>query len=157
MPTKVYQTLINCSQKDLWQFHSSVEALQKLTLPRQKIELLSQETKVEKGVKQTIKVKELGLSMTWEVEIIACEPPFFFIDKAHKSPFAFWEHKHEFIPEGNRCTLKDTVTYKMKGGFLAPLIEAITVNGKIDKLFHHRHKLTKELLESKTSADQAQQ
>jgi ligand-binding SRPBCC domain-containing protein len=152
MPTKVYETRILCPVQKLWDFHSSANALRILTPPDVEIQVVSTNNDVREGALHVIKSKQFGLWLTWKARISKVNPPFGFTDTAEKSPFKSWIHHHDFIELDGECILRDTIHYQPPGGPIAKLINELMINDRLDSMFHHRHKVTKAMLESEKAS-----
>jgi ligand-binding SRPBCC domain-containing protein len=44
--------------------------------------------------------------------IEAWEPPHYFIDVQIRGPFRLWQHRREFMPEGQGTCIRNTVHYR---------------------------------------------
>jgi ligand-binding SRPBCC domain-containing protein len=147
MPKKRYETAIDAPVELLWEFHSSAEALHLLSPPGTTVTLLS-DAEVREGARHVVRVHQFGFALTWVADISEVSPPFGFNDTAAKSPFRYWRHRHAFNPLGSGSTLVDEIEYCLPFGFLGKLAEPIASRA-IDRLFAHRHRITKALLEEK--------
>jgi ligand-binding SRPBCC domain-containing protein len=142
--TKVYELRVPASPEQVWKFHSSAESLKKLTPPNRKVRFLTNETKVEENALHTVRLLILGfIPVTWKARISQVTPPFGFTDQAEKSPFKFWRHRHDFIPDGDGTLIRDTVAYIVPGGKLGKAINKLHVEKDLDRLFAYRHEVTK--------------
>ena len=87
--------------------------------------------------------------MRWVAVHTAYEKNRLFVDEQEIGPFAAWVHRHEFIEDRGRTRLTDRVEYRLKGG--RPLEVAIgwAVRAALERMFRHRHKVTREICEGK--------
>jgi ligand-binding SRPBCC domain-containing protein len=140
--TQVFESKINATVERVWAFHSSVEALKTLTPPGQSVEIIGEETAVREGALHVLRIRQGPLKMVWKARITGVTPPVGFTDTAEKSSFAFWQHRHEFVPDGEGTVLRDTVTYAVAFGPIGWLAEALFVRRLVARLFRHRHEAT---------------
>ena len=152
MPTKVYETRIKAPVQSLWDFHASATALRILTPPDQEMQLVSKDLSVREGAIHEFKTKQYGLWITWKARITKVNAPHGFTDTAIKSPFKSWVHHHDFIDEDGYCILRDTIHYEMRAGAIGKLVNSMSVEEKIDKMFKFRHRTTKSHLETTKAA-----
>lgn len=148
MPFKEYKTVIRTDVASLWSFHSTAEALSKLTPPGRKLQMVSDHLEVREGAVHEFKVKVGPLWTTWRAKLSEVQPPNGFRDTALTSPFKSWSHKHEFIQQEEGVLLKDTIEYTLPFGLLGDVVNWLFVSRDIDKLFDFRHAQTKNSLET---------
>jgi len=144
--TKIFETLLECPIDRVWEFHASVDALEQLTPPSRKVEVLSQNIDVADGALHVLRVRQFGIPLVWKARISEVEPPFGFTDTAEKSPFKSWQHRHDFIAQGETTLLRDTVNYEMPFGILGIIARKLFVDRDIETLFAFRHEATKRAL-----------
>lgn len=143
----VFETVIRCSQQELWDFHASVSALTKLTPPGTHVIILSDDTAVTEGNLHVLRVKKMGIPIVWKARIHEVTPPSGFTDTAEKSPFARWTHRHAFLETPEGTLLRDTVEYQLPGGPLGVVVNALVVERDLKNMFRFRHQVTKAELE----------
>ena len=89
------------------------------------------------------------LATTWRVRIEAVEPPRRIVNVAERSPFPAWRHEHLFQPLGpGRTLMTDRVTYRLPLGALGRLAAPV-VGRQLAHAFAARHRLTRDLLETR--------
>lgn len=143
VPTLTFETPIDCSVQDLWDFHASAEALVKLSPPWPRVQVVGEDLAVREGAIHRIRSSVLGpFGFTWVARLHDVRPPHGFTDTAVKSPFREWSHRHEFVEEGSGALLRDTVTYRLPLGFLGAMVDRLFVRVSIQKMFVHRHNVT---------------
>ena len=148
MVTRIYQVLVHANVESVWQFHSSAEALKLLTPPGKQLRALSQDLEVKDGALHELETHQFGMRLVWAARISDVNPPFGFTDTAERSPFAYWQHRHEFKPQGEDTLLIDTLSYALPMGPLGSIADRLFVRRQIDELFAFRHAATKLALES---------
>lgn len=150
-----FESQIQASVNELWQFHSSAEALLVLTPPKKAAEFLTDDLRVEPGVIQKVKVRQFGIPMVWTAKIESTRPPEEFVDIALKSPFKKWRHTHCFADSAGKPILRDEITYTMPFGPLGRLLNSLLVERDLINLFEFRHQKTIEHF-SKLFGDQTE-
>lgn len=153
MPILRYETWMPCSVAELWQFHASTEALQKLTPPERKLEMASSDRgdgilPLEDGALHILRFRLGPFRMEWRARISNVMPPNGFTDTAEKSPFKRWSHRHRFVAEDPGCRLIDEIDYELPFGVLGKLVAPL-VRRDLDRLFAFRHARTRETLTQK--------
>lgn len=137
-----FETRMPCSQQELWEFHSSSEALHSLSPPLTKVRLKG-ELRVVNGARLEVRSTILGvINQDWEVELLDVKPPDGFTDRAIKSPFIEWEHNHRFLADGAASILRDELFFTAPGGPVGRLLSTLIVT----ILFKFRHLRTRALL-----------
>lgn len=147
VPTRVWETRIHCTVEALFDFHRSAEALTLLTPPNRQVQIVG-DAEVRNGALHVLRIRQFGLPMEWHARISQVDPPNGFTDTAERSPFAYWQHHHRFIPEGSGAILRDEVTYRMPLGPLGQIADRLFVARDLDRLFAFRHAQTKRALEA---------
>lgn len=129
------------SPQELWEFHSSVDALTKLSPPGASVKVLSQDLEVRNGALHLLSIRRGLIPLRWEALISDVVPDRQFRDTAVKSPFKTWSHLHEFLHHPSGSLLRDTVDFSFYLPFLEPVLAK-----DVTRLFHHRHRVTSEML-----------
>ncbi len=145
----VFESVIHCSQQELWDFHACVSALPKLTAPGTQVTVLNDDLSVTEGNLHVLKVRKLGIPLIWKARIHTVTPPHGFSDTAEQSPFAHWHHRHDFLSHPEGALLRDTVEYQLPFGPLGVLANSLFVERDLKNMFGFRHQVTKAELESK--------
>ena len=140
---------INCKIEDLFEFHTDMRNLENITPPDTKVDLINKDFVPHEGGVLKIKTVKSFIPTTWEVKIDKLQKPNLLVDIALKSPFKYWKHSHIFTQKGNICELKDVVEYELPFGMIGNLFDFFIQN-ELSKMFDYRHKVTKEILNSKT-------
>ena len=150
MPHKRFETHLDVSQQQLYAYHASGGAFERLVPPWDQIRILA--WKGGEDTKSLPDHQQFGdLSTGTEVHLRVGPPPFAlqliarhtehtkpsgFVDEQVSGPFASWKHQHRFIQKnGYRSTLVDELTYKTP---IFGLFDSL-VSSKIDSTFHLRH------------------
>ena len=130
-------------------FHESPGALQRLTPPWEKVSVESGGHSIQVG-SRVVLVTRLGpIPLRWVAEHTEYAPPHLFADRQISGPFARWEHRHEFLDDGQGGTiLRDAVDYDPPLGALGRLIGGVFLASKLTRMFDYRHEATRTIVES---------
>lgn len=155
MPTLEFTVELDAPLKEVWDFHDTIETLFRLTPPDTQIRLEGEPEPMCVGVVYKLRMRRWGIvPLAWDAEIMVYEPPCRFVDRQipGKGPFRFWEHQHEFTAiSRSRTRLTDRVAYEMPFGWLGKLADGIFVRRDIERMFAHRHRVTREALTGSAS------
>lgn len=146
MTTQVFESRLDAPVERVWAFHGSVEALRLLATPGQTVEIIGEETAVREGALHVLRVRQGPFSAVWKARISDVTPPNGFTDTAEQSTFAFWRHRHDFLPDGDGTILRDTVTYALGFGPIGWIGERLFAKMAIARVFRHRHERTRRAL-----------
>ena len=64
--------------------------------------------------------------------------PHYFVDEQRFSPYKFWHHQHHFREVEGGVLVTDLVHYKLYGGPLGKIVNALLVKRDIEKIFAFR-------------------
>jgi ligand-binding SRPBCC domain-containing protein len=121
--------------------------IKQITPPDTNVEILDISLPLHKGSVVKIKATKFFIPQIWEVEIAEAIPDVVVEDRALKSPFALWVHKHKFEAiDASTSRLCDEIELKLPFGILGKLAMPLVLLD-IKKMFAYRHKKTKEILE----------
>lgn len=142
-----FETTIDCSVKELFEFHADTNNLPLITPPDTSVEIIKLDKDLQEGNVAILKIKKGFLSFLWELVFDKVEYPTLIIDVAIKSPFKSFKHEHHFIPLDNAQTiLKDRITFSLPFGMLStPILWFVKYDMR--KMFRFRHQETKRILE----------
>lgn len=77
-----------------------------------------------------------GLSIRWQSEITAWEPPYRFVDQQRVGPYRTWIHEHHFEEVDGKTEIIDWVEYEVPGG---RLVHSMFVRRDLKTIFDYRH------------------
>lgn len=143
-----FETIIECSVKELFDFHANTENLTQISPKNIKVEILNMDKPIDEGSKATLKIKKGFIGFRWEL-IFDKVSPNLIIDRAIHSPFKSFVHEHHFITiDQHNTMLKDIITFELP---LAPLSNPIMwfIKHDMQQMFIHRHKATLEHFRNK--------
>jgi ligand-binding SRPBCC domain-containing protein len=135
---------IDAPVEDVFAFHEREDALALLSPPFPPVRIVSRSGGMQQGAR--VEVRSCG--MRWLALHTAYEKNRLFVDEQIQGPFARWIHRHEFQPEGTGTRLTDRVDYRLKGGIAAGLLFGWAVRMGLERMFRHRHAVTKRICEA---------
>jgi ligand-binding SRPBCC domain-containing protein len=136
------------SAEVVYRFHAEPDALERLTPPWEKAQVIARTGSIEqRGSRTTLRVSVGPFSQYWVSEHTACEPGEMFRDVLVSGPFRRWEHTHEFQPESAGTSwLEDRVEYEFPLGWLGKLFGGWYTRRRLQRMFEWRHRTTAEIL-----------
>jgi ligand-binding SRPBCC domain-containing protein len=143
-----YRSRLNASAETVYRWHALPDALQRLTPPWEKAEVLEQTGSIEQiGSRVGIRVGIGPISQIWTSEHTACDPGRMFEDSMVSGPFRRWVHTHLFIADGQGASwLEDRVEYEIPFGWLGRIVAGAYIKKRLGRMFAWRHRRTAEAL-----------
>jgi ligand-binding SRPBCC domain-containing protein len=130
-----------------WQFFSNAENLPKITPAWMGFEIRTPTPiQIQQDAIIDYTIRWMGIPIGWRTRIIDWTPQRQFIDLQLRGPYTLWHHQHTFTPsdEGTICT--DRVLYKIPGGPVGSLMNALMVKRQLMEIFTFRRKAMSEQL-----------
>ena len=99
----------------VFDFFADAGNLERITPPELNFRIITpQPIDIEKGILIDYQLKVRSFPIKWRTEISEWNPPRLFVDRALKSPYKQWIHRHTFTELANNQTLiKDEVRYRL--------------------------------------------
>lgn len=135
-----HQSRLSASPEKVFAFHEREDIFSLLLPPWQKVKVISREGGLKTGARVEFRLLFGPFYKTWVAVHTEYEPNRLFTDVQEKGPFAFWRHRHRFIPDGDGCILSDEVEYALPLG-LTPILGWL-VEKDLRRMFEHRHQVT---------------
>jgi uncharacterized protein len=140
---------INRPAHEVFAWHARRGALQRLTPPWERVELVKHEG-INNGARAEIRSKAGPFWTRWVVEHRDCIEDKQFYDVQIEGPFTSWEHAHRIEADGaSACTLTDDIRYRLPGGSLGQAVAGGWTRRKLERLFAYRHEVTRADVELK--------
>jgi uncharacterized protein len=136
---KIYTktTKMPVSAEELFCWHETAGAFERLAPPWERIHLLYRDPTLKVGSQTRIELKKGLFSIQWVALHTIYDPPHEFVDIQIQGPFAEWKHYHRVHPIDIKTSkLEDFVNFRL---FLG-LGESIALR-HIDKMFQYRHNI----------------
>jgi len=155
---------LSISQQELYDWHASGAAFERLVPPWERIEImdwqggeltrsLSTEQQfgdISKGARIRLRTK---VGIFWQklvAEHVNHQEPHMFVDEMRKGPFSHWHHEHRFLDDGvGRSILEDEIHYRLPFSAISSVFAGSFVRKKLERMFSFRHLRTKRDLEQK--------
>lgn len=125
--------------REVFAWHERPGALERLTPPWERVEILKQSGGIHDGGRVELRTKIGPFWSRWEVEHRGYDEGRVFHDVQRSGPFSSWEHEHRFRADGPAdCTLTDAIDYELPFGWLGRLGSGL-VQRKLERMFAYRH------------------
>jgi len=105
-------------------FFADPANLARVSPPGQRLRLLTPTATLHAGAVLDFRVAWLGLPLRWRSYVREYDPPYRFVDVQVRGPWARWEHRHQFLEEGDGTWMEDRVTYRPPLGPLGHVLHS---------------------------------
>lgn len=123
----------------VWPFFGDVNNLEEITPPFLAFRVLGTSTReIGAGTLINYRLKLSGIPIRWQTHIEAWDPPRRFVDVQAKGPYSLWHHTHDFIPLGAGTLMRDTVRYRLPGGWAGAAVAGWKVRSAVEQIFDYR-------------------
>jgi ligand-binding SRPBCC domain-containing protein len=141
----VRRTRIAAPVERVFAWHEAPGALERLTPPGEPVRMVRESGGIKDGGQVELAIGRWPFSIRWISEHSAYIENRQFRDIQVRGPFARWEHTHLFEPDGSgACYLEDRIEYALPFGFAGRWLMGRIIEGKLERLFHYRHQITRE-------------
>ncbi|MCU1287783.1 MAG: CDP-paratose 2-epimerase [Acidobacteria bacterium] len=139
--------VLNLPRAKVFDFFADAVNLERITPPELNFHIATaQPIDIRQGALIDYRLKLRGLPLIWKTEISVWNPPFEFVDRALKSPYKQWIHRHTFTEiEENKTLIEDEVRYRLPMEPLGDLAHFF-VRRELDYIFDFRQKTVAEIL-----------
>lgn len=133
---------IHASQQEVFAWHELPGAVERLTPPWEKVQMVKRGDNLQVGTRVIFKVFTGPIPQTWVAEHVEYDPPSLFVDVQRQGPFAYWHHRHRFEPTERGTTMMiDEVEYELPFGWLGDFFGGAFTRSKLQKMFDYRHQV----------------
>lgn len=127
MALLVCSVLVPGRLEDVFRFHTNPDNIMRVQPPGMRPSVVEFPQPVEEGSQCRIVIPTLLGSQEWTIRIekFRClhdKGRALMVDRAVKSPFPFWLHRHCFEAEGGKTRMTDVVDFKLPFGMLGVLM-----------------------------------
>jgi len=138
------------SRAKVFEFFSNPGNLDRLTPAWLSFAILTPAmSQLKEGALLDYRLRIRGMPIRWQSEIAVWEPPYRFVDRQTKGPYALWVHEHTFDERDNGTLVEDNVEYAVPGG---SIVQKFLVAPDLERIFNYRHKILEELFNPAKSA-----
>jgi len=124
-------------------YHERPGCLNRLIPPWESVRVEHSDNSLRVNSRVVLKTSLAGIPLRWRARHTEYQPPESFADIQESGPFAFWHHRHRFIPTGHYTSrLTDDVQYQLPFGTFGGLFGRSLVRGKLEAMFAYRHRVT---------------
>jgi hypothetical protein len=143
----IKQSEIAAPPAAVFAWHEQPGAVERLTPPWERVEMVQRATGLQPGARVVFKVYTGPFWRRWVAEHTEYEPPHLFADIQRQGPFAYWHHRHRFEPTTKGTTLMiDEIEYALPLGWLGELVAGNFTRAKLQRMFDYRHRVVAEQL-----------
>ena len=149
--TFVKETKFKTSAETVYNWHARPGAFERLKPPWERLELVSDDDGIKEGAEVELIVRFGPFHRKWIAKFHDCKQGQEFRDAQSDGPFAFWDHTHKMLPDGeNFCRLQDHIEYALPFGILGRLLAGKLIRSKLQRVFEYRHRLTVQDIQAHT-------
>jgi hypothetical protein len=146
--TFVKESLVRAAPERVFAFHELPDALARLTPPWERARVLQAARISEVGSRAVIETRLFGVApVRWIARHTLYDPPRAFEDVQESGPFSHWRHRHTILPHAEGALLRDEIEYEPPFWIFGRLAEPFLVRPRLEKMFAHRHEVTREWCE----------
>lgn len=135
-------------------FHLDTRNAARISPPGQRVVSVEGTFPLRLGSEVRLRARQLPLpwAQTWLVRVVQLDEPTLIVDELLSGPFPQWRHEHRFaeLPDG-RTLLTDHVSYRLPGGALGRVVNAVFVRRLLLATFRSRQARTRSVLEAEVS------
>ena len=144
----VHESVFDASVKEVFDFHASAEALERLQPPWERTRVVQPPESLEAG---TVVVVETFVGPLRQ-RIVAEHTDYVygvrFVDEMREGPFRSWRHQHLFFEHPRGCRLRDEIDYEPPLGWLRRLMAPLVIERRLQRMFEYRHEVTRDAVMS---------
>ncbi len=142
---------MEASAETVFRWHAEPGALERLTPPGERIEIIERSPGIRDGDSGAMWVYLGPFHMRWSFEHRDYIEGRQFRDVQTSGPFRRWKHTHLITPEGpEACRLEDRIEYELPFGALGNFFGGWLVRRKLARVFEYRHRVTAEAMRAST-------
>lgn len=147
--TLTRKLILDLPRVKVFDFFADAVNLERITPPELNFQIITvQPIDIRQGTLIDYQLKLRGLPLKWKTEISVWNPPYEFVDRALKSPYRQWIHRHTFTEiEKNKTLIEDEVRYRLPFEPLGDLAHFL-VRKELNYIFDFRQKTVAEILQN---------
>jgi uncharacterized protein len=139
----VRRSRIDAPAEDVFRWHGRPGALERLTPPWTRLEVLERTGGIENGARVVLALPFGPRRVRWVAEHFDYVEGRQFRDRQVEGPFAHWEHTHRFEADGPSASyLEDRIAYALPMGSVGALLGGTFVRQILEQTFAYRHRTT---------------
>jgi ligand-binding SRPBCC domain-containing protein len=146
----IKESVIRASPETVFAFHELDDAFARLLPPWEDAKVVQTADISQVGSRAIIEQKIFRIVPSrWVAEHTAYDPPRSFEDVQIEGPFASWRHRHIVEPHPDGAVLRDEIEFEPPLSLIGDLAAPLFITPRLEKMFDHRHKVTKEWCEER--------
>ncbi len=139
-----YSSYINAPVKTVWEFHERPDILQRLTPPWQPVRVVRRQGGLGVGAISEFLLFLGPFPVRWLARHTQCQAYELFVDEQAIGPMEYWQHSHQFAPEGGGTRLTDAIAFALPGGWFSEALLGGFVKTRLEEMFRYRHTVTQQ-------------
>lgn len=140
----IKESVIRASPERVFAFHEQTDVLNLLIPPWENARVVQPARISEAGSQAIIETRIFGsFKARWVAQHTVYDPPHLFEDVQLKGPFRSWRHRHIIEAHPDGAVLRDEIDYEPPLGFVGRALAPVLIAGRLEKLFNHRHEVTR--------------
>lgn len=146
------ESVIAAPPDRVFAFHLLPDAFERLIPPWERVKIIQKADISVVGSRAIIEIRALGpITQRWVAEHTVYDPPHLFEDVQVSGPFKSWRHRRIFEPHPNGTLLRDEIEFIPPFGPLGEIVGRFVIISKLEKMFEHRHMVTRQWCEQNTA------
>jgi ligand-binding SRPBCC domain-containing protein len=143
-----YSSVIAAPVERVFAFHQRPDALELLTPPRPRVEVVRRTGGILPGALVELRIHQGPFRVTWLAEHGEYIPNRLFTDFQTKGPFRVWRHRHQFEAAGDATRLTDSIEFSLPLAPLSDWLGGWLARIQLRHMFEYRHRVTRQHCES---------
>ncbi|HSH94935.1 MAG TPA: TIGR01777 family oxidoreductase [Roseimicrobium sp.] len=138
-----FQSHILAPADAVYDWHARPGALERLTPPWEKVQIVEKTGGLENGSRVTLETRFGPFATRWVAEHHDCVINDHFRDRQISGPFKSWDHLHRFRSDGTQASvLEDQIRFTLPLGKLGKLFGLHYTRQRLKRMFLYRHATT---------------
>jgi ligand-binding SRPBCC domain-containing protein len=145
----VKESRIAAAPSVVFEWHEQPGAIARLTPPWERVKVLEPGGSLLPGTRVVLLSRLGPIPLKWVAVHTEYDQPRLFADRQESGPFAFWYHRHLFLPDGSGTLMRDEVEYEPPLGVLGRLLGRGLIEAKLERMFAYRHQVVQQAMQSR--------
>ncbi len=146
MPICEYESRLECSLENLFDFLSRPANVTRVTSPDLGISYTSAPEVLHEGARLDFQIITFGQLIKSSHQIIEFSRPGLVVEQQLTGPMKSWRHRHEYEETSNGVLMRDLVEFELPGGLIGLLLSESKVRDSLEDGFFYRDQRLQELI-----------